>query len=131
MELVATVILLALLQYIYFGAMVAKARGTYDINAPATTGNETFERYYRVQVNTMELLVVLIPSMLIFAIYINSVAAALLGGVYIVGRMIYFKSYVEDPSSRSMGYAFSILPCILMAIGGIIGAGMQAFLKVM
>jgi len=130
MELVATVILLALLQYIYFAVLVGKAREKYGVNAPATTGHETFERYLRVQMNTMELLVVLIPSMVIFAIYIDSQAAALIGGVFIVGRMIYLKSYVEDPSTRTMGFTFSILPCLILSVGGLIGTFLKAFLNV-
>ncbi|MDG1707432.1 MAG: MAPEG family protein [Emcibacteraceae bacterium] len=130
MEIVATVILLALIQYIYFAVMVGKARGTYGINAPATTGHDIFERYYRVQMNTMELLVVMIPSTVIFALYVNSLAAGMLGGVYIVGRMIFFKSYIEDPSTRSLGFTFSILPCVIMTVGGLIGAGLKAFLNV-
>ena len=37
MELVAIVISLALLQYSVFGMLVGKARGTYEIKAPAIT----------------------------------------------------------------------------------------------
>ena len=56
MEYVALVSGLALLQYIAFGMLVGKARGKYGVKAPAITGNDVFERYFRVQQNTLELL---------------------------------------------------------------------------
>lgn len=63
MEYVTIVITIALLEYMGFGAMVAKARGTYGVKAPATTGNEIFERYFRVQMNSLESLIIFIPAM--------------------------------------------------------------------
>ncbi len=57
MELVAIVIAVALIEYSVFGMLVGKARGTYGIDAPAITGHPVFERYYRVQQNTLENLV--------------------------------------------------------------------------
>ena len=61
MNWVHLVIGLVLLQFFFFCMAVGRARGTYNVAAPATTGNEVFERYFRVQMNTLELLVVLIP----------------------------------------------------------------------
>jgi glutathione S-transferase len=37
----------AIAQYIWFGVLVGQARGRYGVHAPAVTGHETFERYYR------------------------------------------------------------------------------------
>ena len=62
MDYVALVILLAVMQYFFFLSMVGKARGEYSIKAPATTGHDMFERIYRVQQNTLEQLVIFIPS---------------------------------------------------------------------
>ena len=67
MEYVTLVSGLALLQYIAFGILVGKARGRYGVKAPAITGNDIFERYFRVQQNTLELLVVMLPAMWLFA----------------------------------------------------------------
>ena len=39
MELVALVILLALMEYMFFSFKVGMARGKYDIQAPAITGH--------------------------------------------------------------------------------------------
>ena len=51
MEPVYIVILVALLEYTVFTALVGRARGRYGIKAPATVGNPDFERVYRVQQN--------------------------------------------------------------------------------
>jgi glutathione S-transferase len=123
MESVALVSGLALLEYVAFGMLVGNARGKYGVKAPAITGNEIFERYFRVQQNTLELLVVMLPSMWLFATYVSPVWAAALGLVYCIGRVIYLRSYVADPGSRSAGFGLSALPTLVMMIGAMIGAG--------
>ena len=69
MELVAIVISLALLQYSVFGMLVGTARGTYEIKAPAITGHPIFDRYYRVHMNTLEQLIIFIPSIFVFGYF--------------------------------------------------------------
>ena len=66
MEWVSLISLLALLQFSIFGILVGRARGKYGITAPATTGNEVFERTFRVHYNTLEKLVVFIPELEVF-----------------------------------------------------------------
>jgi glutathione S-transferase len=122
MPLVHLVIGLALAQFFFFLFAVGKARGTYKVSAPATTGNDIFERYFRVQMNTLELLVMFVPSILFFAQYFGAYLAAGLGVVYLIGRLIYFTSYVKDPKSRSVGYGLSALPVMIFIAGTIIGA---------
>ena len=65
MALVYLVIALILAEYMLFGWEVGRARVRYGVPAPATTGNEAFERYFRVQANTLEQLIVVLPGMLI------------------------------------------------------------------
>jgi glutathione S-transferase len=125
MNLVYIVMGLALLQYLYFGFAVGGARGRYGVSAPATTGHEMFDRYFRVHMNTLELLVVLVPALPLFAYYINSTWAAALGAVYIVGRFLYFFSYVKDPKKRGPGYGLSFLPVAILLLGGL-GAAIVA-----
>ena len=67
MNLVEVIVCLALIQFLRFGFAVGKAREKYGVKAPATTGNEMFERYFRVQMNTLEQLIVFIPSIVLFA----------------------------------------------------------------
>ena len=110
MVFVHLVIGAALIEFLYFGFAVGKAREKYGIKAPATTGNEMFERYYRVQVNTLEQLIVFIPSIFLFARYIEPRVAAIAGAMFVIGRAWYFSQYVRDPSKRSLGIRASFLP---------------------
>src|SRR4051794_32728633 len=107
MPYVHIVIGLALLQFFYFSMLVGKARGKYNVPAPAVTGNEIFERYFRVHMNTLELLVIFIPSILIFGQYLSPYVAAGIGVIYLIGRMMYVSAYVKDPKSRSAGFGLS------------------------
>jgi len=113
---------LALLQFIVFGFRVGGARGKYGVKAPATTGDEIFERYFRVQQNTLEQLVAFIPGLYLFSHYFNPWWAAALGLVYLIGREIYAASYVKDPAKRSAGFGLSFLPTVILIVGSSIGA---------
>jgi hypothetical protein len=117
---VVIVIALALLQFIGFGMAVAWARGKFRISAPATTGNEVFERYFRVHMNSLEQLVVFLPAIWLFALLVSAGWAAGLGAVYLAGRLIYFFSYTRDPKSRSLGFALSSLPMMVMILGALV-----------
>jgi uncharacterized MAPEG superfamily protein len=119
---VAIVIVIAVLQFIAFGMLVGRARGRYGVKAPAISGHEIFDRYFRVQQNTLELLICFIPAISLFAIYVNPNWAAGIGLVYIVGRQVYLTSYVADPSRRSLGFSLSALPILLLLAGALIGA---------
>ncbi|MEX2499512.1 MAG: MAPEG family protein [Wenzhouxiangellaceae bacterium] len=127
MQLVAIVIGIALIEYLVFSALVGKARATYEIHAPATTGNEMFERYFRVHMNTLEALILFIPSILLFANYVNAVIGAGIGVVFVIGRIVFFKSYIKDPKSRQLGAMLSGIPSVALLLGGIIGAAIDYF----
>ena len=121
MNWVHLVIGLALLQFFVFCMAVGRARETYKVPAPATSGNEVFERYFRVQMNTLEQLIIFLPSIVMFAHYVSPCWAAGLGAVYLIGRIMYFRAYVKAPGSRSWGFAVSALPNLSLLAGGIIG----------
>ncbi len=122
MPLVHLVIGLSLVQFFLFGVAVSRARGRYKVPAPATTGNEIFERYFRVQMNTLEQLVIFVPSIWLFACYFNASVAAALGVLFIIGRLVYFRDYVREPQSRGRGFALSAVPNLALLIGAISGA---------
>lgn len=127
MPLVAAVVILAVLQFFWFGILVGRARTRYQVPPPATTGNEIFERYFRVQQNTLEQLVIFIPSIWTFANYVSATGAAVLGVVFVVGRQLYQLGYVADPKKRFAGFGLSALPNLLLALGGLAGALAAAF----
>lgn len=127
MELVTIIIALALIEYSVFGILVGRARGKYGIDAPAVSGDPIFERYYRVQQNTLELLILFIPGILMFAQYVRADVAAGLGLIFVIGRILYLRAYIADPKSRGLGYALSFVPALILIIGGLIGAAMNLF----
>ena len=123
MEPVAVVIVLSLVQFIAFGMLVAWARGKYGVKAPAVTGHEIFDRYFRVHQNTLELLVAFVPAIWLFGVYVDPTWAALLGLVFVVARVLYLRGYVRDPAKREVGFTLSVLPVLVLLIGALWGAG--------
>lgn len=117
MAWVLIVMVLALLQFYGFGIAVGRARARHGVAAPATTGHPVFERCFRVQMNTLEQLMAFLPAIWLFAQFLDPHWAAALGGVYLVGRQIYFVSYVKEPKSRALGYALTALPIFIMLAG--------------
>jgi glutathione S-transferase len=121
MALVALVTLIALIEYFTFGILVGRARVAHGVKAPATTGHPIFERYFRVHQNTGEQFWVFLPSLWLFGSYVSGPAAAALGAVWIVGRVIYLRGYVADPEKRTAGFAIGALASIALLLGALIG----------
>ncbi|HTK99689.1 MAG TPA: MAPEG family protein [Pseudomonadales bacterium] len=122
MAWVTIVAMLALLEYFFFSIKVGQARGKYGVKAPATTGNEHFERYHRVHQNTMEQLVMFLPSLFTFASLVSEMWAAILGVVFIIGRAVYFNLYIGNPDKRGPGVLISLLATAVLIIGSLVGA---------
>lgn len=119
--------MLAVLQYLVFGSLVGKARGRYGVKAPAVTGHDGFERMYRVQMNTLELLVAFLPALYAAARYWPDHGVAAAGGVYLVGRVLYWRAYVSPPASRGLGFVLSIAPVMALAISALVPALLGLF----
>ncbi len=120
---VAIVVALALLEYSVFVWMCGQARGRHEVPAPSTTGNTTYERYYRVQMNTVEQLVMFVPGMFLFATYVSASWAMGLGVVFILGRALYARAYLsENPANRGPGFLLTLGPNLILVWGSLIGA---------
>ena len=117
--------LLAVAQLFVFGVLVGRARGKYGVAAPATTGHPIFERYYRVQMNTVESLLVFLPGLWLAAKYWSPGYSAILGVVYLLGRVIYLNAYVNDPKRRALGFSLSMLPAMVLVVAALVGAMRQ------
>ena len=122
MAWVTIVAMLALLEYFFFSIKVGQARGKYGVKAPATTGNEHFERYNRVHQNTLEQLIMFIPGLFAFANFVSANWAAISGVVFIVGRAMYFNLYIGNPDKRGPGVLVSLLATATLVIGALVGA---------
>ncbi len=118
---VALVTLLLLLQYMVFIMLCGAARAKSGLKAPAVTGDENFERTYRVQMNTLEQLLITLPAMWVSAMYFMPVVAAALGLFFFIGRTIYRGAYVRDPSTRGLGMAIGFLANVGLLLTGLWG----------
>ncbi|HUQ52137.1 MAG TPA: MAPEG family protein [Gammaproteobacteria bacterium] len=127
MELVYGTILLALLEYIVMAALVGRARAKYGIHAPAMTGHPDFERANRVHVNTLENLMIFVPGVWIFAIYLSPRWAAGLGAVFVVARAVYAIGYLKAAEKRSIGAGVTGCVNIVLVVGGLIGVARALF----
>ncbi|HEX2138409.1 MAG TPA: MAPEG family protein [Woeseiaceae bacterium] len=122
MEPVAIVTALALIQYFWFGYHVSVTRVRHGIKAPAVSGHPEFDRSFRVHQNTLELLMVFLPALWLFGWYVHALSGALVGLLFIAGRFVYRKGYLDDPSSRRPGSILSVVAVGVLMSGGLIGA---------
>jgi glutathione S-transferase len=119
-HLTALVTIAALVLYFVMSLQVGAARGRYGVKAPAITGNDMFERLYRVQMNTLEWLPLFLAPLWLFALYVGDRYAAALGLVWIVGRVLYMLSYAKDPSKRGTGFLVQFVAVAVLTVGSLI-----------
>lgn len=117
--LVAIVTLLALLLYFIMGLQVGTGRAKYGVEAPATTGHPDFERLFRIHANTLEWLPLFLTSMWLFAIYWDDRFAAVVGVIWIVGRILYMTGYAKAAASRSLGFGIQALATGTLLFGAL------------
>lgn len=116
---VAIVTIAAVLVYVWMGLRVAGARRKSGVAAPAMTGDPILERHIRVQANTLEWLPVFLVGLWLFALYWNDLVAAVLGVVWIVGRVLYAFGYVADPAKRELGFVVQALAAAVLLFGAL------------
>ena len=121
MHYIELIAILAVIQFLVFGALTGRARRLSGLKAPAISGHEGFERMYRVQMNTLEVLVAFLPALLLSAKYWSPTAIAAVGFTYLIGRLVYWRAYVGDPSKRGLGFMLSIIPTILLSLSALVG----------
>ena len=86
---------------------------------PAMSGHPDFERAFRIQMNTLEWIPIFLPSLWLFAIYVGDAIAALIGAVWIIGRIIYFIGYSKAADKRGPGFAIQALAGIALWVGAL------------
>jgi uncharacterized membrane protein YecN with MAPEG domain len=98
---------------------VAKTHKTTGILAPTMTGDPRLERAIRAHANTLEWLPIFLPSMWLFAIYWSAAWAAILGLLWLVGRIIYFLGYLSAPASRYPGFFIQAAAAFILQLGAL------------
>ena len=96
-----TLLTVALLFAVTFN--VGRARGKYQIKAPAVLGHEMFERAYRIQLNTIENVLMFLPALWLYAIFIGDKGAGDSGMIWLLGRIWYAIAYQNNPA-KFMGH---------------------------
>ena len=115
----AIVTLLIGLVYFWMALTVARTHSRTGILAPAMTGDPVLERTCRAHINTLEWMPIVLPAMWLFAIYWSPVVAALLGLLWIVGRVIYFLGYVADAKKRFPGFFIQAMAASALLLGAL------------
>lgn len=127
METATLIVMLALLEYFGFTAKVGSLRGKTGVKAPACTGNDEFERAFRVQQNTLEQLIIFIPATYAFAYYVSATWVWIPGAAFIIGRFLYYNEYTSKPDSRVAGMGITLLTNVALIVAVLIKLGMNMF----
>lgn len=102
-EYTALVTILAIVVVMVFMFRVGLGRGKYKVNAPKMSGEETWDKLFRIHANSVEQAVIFFPALWLAATTGGDVIAASFGAVWILGRIIYSNAYSKDPKSRAPG----------------------------
>lgn len=115
----ALVSLAAALTYLVLGINVGRVRHACGIMAPQMTGDPRLERAIRVHYNTLEWLPIFLLSLWMFGLYWSPRVAAVLGVIWILGRIVYAVGYMADPAKRGPGFAIQALATLALLLGAI------------
>ncbi|MCM2291863.1 MAPEG family protein [Allorhizobium sp. BGMRC 0089] len=113
---------MALIAYNWFFIKVALARRQFNIKAPKITGDEAFERIFRVQQNTAEQLVFFLPSLWLCGFYTSDPLAGLFGLIWTAARVLYAADAYASSGRHGYGAMISWCVAFMLLIGGTIGA---------
>ena len=114
------VILLALVVYIGTCVNCARLRARHRILSPATSGHPDFERAFAIQRNTMEQLVAFVPAVWLFSALVNPTVGAVVGAIWVVGRVVYAISYARAPEARGPGFIIAFLALVVLVVGALV-----------
>ncbi len=121
----AGVTILMTLFYAFTLFRVGALRGKLGVKAPSCSGPPEFERAYRVQMNTLEQMAIILPLFWVATFYplLPPIVVPIIGVVWIIGRILYMQAYMADPDKRAAGMATCMLcnvALLVLAVGGVI-----------
>jgi uncharacterized membrane protein YecN with MAPEG domain len=115
-------VVLALLVFLVLGLVVGSARAKFNVPAPLSGGHPEFDKRYRVQMNTLEQLVLFVPAIFLAAPVLGDAITGGIGLVWSLGRIIYARAYYADPTKRSLGFALTAFPTLGLILVAAYGA---------
>jgi len=111
----------ALIVYLALTVNVGRARAKYKVPPPQMSGDPDFERVLRVQQNTLEQLVLFLPGLWLFSQFVSPIWGAGIGGVWIIGRIVYAWGYYQAAEKRLVGFGISSLTTFILLGGSLVG----------
>ncbi len=115
-------LVLALIVYFALSVNVGRARSTWNVPAPQASGHPEFDKRYRVQMNTLEQLALLVPGVIVGAPVLGDLVTGGLVLVWSLGRIIFARAYYGDPAKRGPGFGLTLLPSLILLLAGAWGA---------
>jgi glutathione S-transferase len=108
--------IIAVLVYFSQSIFVMQARTKHGVPAPKTSGNEEFDRTWRVHYNTLEQMPIFLPLLWIFSLTVSPIWGFILGILWSIGRIGYMLGYYKSTKSRSnpISYLSSVVILIFL-----------------
>jgi len=117
----ALITVLTLLVYFVLTANVGRARMKYKVQPPQMSGDPNFERVLRVQQNMLEQLVLFLPTFWLFCLFLNPLWGSILGGIWLIGRILYAWGYYQAAEKRFLGFGIATLATLALILGALVG----------
>ncbi len=115
------VTVLALMLFFVLTANVGRARAKYKVLPPQTSGDPDFERVFRVQQNTLEQLILFLPSVWLFSLFVSPIWGTGVGTLWMIGRILYAWGYYQAAEKRFIGFGINVLSLLVLLVGSLVG----------
>ncbi len=97
--------------------LVGRARGKFQIKAPATTGHPDFERAFRAHQNTLEQTVMFLPVLWLATIYSSQTELVMaLGYLWVAARLWYVLAYIREAGKRGLPFLIGALAVTFLLV---------------
>ncbi len=116
------VTVLALLVTQATALVVGRSRQRHGVMPPQMGGPPAFERALRVQQNTLEQVVIMLPALWVAVMVSNPLAASLVGAIWVVGRIAYAVGYLQAAEQRTVGFVLSFLASTVLLVMALVGS---------
>ena len=93
----------------------------YKVEAPSHDGPDDYVRMVRVHRNTLEHMMLFLPSMWLFAFAVDPLWAAGIGIIWPIARVFYALGYYADAPKRMTGLLASMPVLYVFVAGSLIG----------